>query len=184
MLARLAATAALGLSASGAAAAQTPDFSEFIPGPVFAEFSRIAPVETDVAIPEDATFRISYDVDSSAEPGGLNRTLVAAARFIDMHVDAGVPRGNIDLAVVVHGQAVFDVADAELYAETHDGAEHANADLVAALIEEGVAIQVCGQSAVVYGVDNADLLPGVEMALSAMTAHALLQQDGYTLNPF
>jgi len=27
-------------------------------------------------------------------------------------------------------------------------------------------------------------LPGVTMALSAMTAHALLQQDGYTLNPF
>jgi len=28
------------------------------------------------------------------------------------------------------------------------------------------------------------LLPGVEMALSAMTAHAILQQEGYTLNPF
>jgi hypothetical protein len=29
-----------------------------------------------------------------------------------------------------------------------------------------------------------DLLPGVEMALSAMTAHALLQNSGFTLNPF
>jgi hypothetical protein len=28
------------------------------------------------------------------------------------------------------------------------------------------------------------ILPGVEMALSAMTAHALLLQQGYTLNPF
>jgi len=28
------------------------------------------------------------------------------------------------------------------------------------------------------------LAPGVEMTLSAMTAHALLQQDGYTMNPF
>jgi len=37
-----------------------------------------------------------------------------------------------------------------------------------------------------YGVafEGVDLLPNVEMALSAMTAHALLQQDGYTLNPF
>jgi hypothetical protein len=33
-------------------------------------------------------------------------------------------------------------------------------------------------------VKTEDLLPGVEMALSAMTAHALLQQQGYTFNPF
>ncbi|PWE18352.1 hypothetical protein DDZ18_01735 [Marinicauda salina] len=184
MLVRFAAAAALGLAAPGAASAQTPDFTAFAPGPVFPEFSRIAPVETDVALPEDAAFKVSYDVNTPAEPGGMNRTLVAAARFIDMHVNAGVPVENIDLAVVVHGRAVFDVASPELYAETHDGADHANAALVAALIEEAVTIQVCGQSAVVYGVDNADLLPGVEMALSAMTAHALLQQDGYTLNPF
>ena len=29
-----------------------------------------------------------------------------------------------------------------------------------------------------------DLLSGVEVALSAMTAHAQLQADGYTINPF
>ncbi|VVS99449.1 hypothetical protein ERY430_40383 [Erythrobacter sp. EC-HK427] len=34
------------------------------------------------------------------------------------------------------------------------------------------------------GVEHDDLIEGVEMALSAMTAHALLQQQGYTINPF
>lgn len=48
----------------------------------------------------------------------------------------------------------------------------------------GVRIIVCGQSAAHYEVATGELLPGVEMALSAMTAHALLQQEGYTLNPF
>ena len=43
---------------------------------------------------------------------------------------------------------------------------------------------MCGQSAAGQGVKKTDLLPGVELALSAMTAHALLQQQGYTLNPF
>jgi intracellular sulfur oxidation DsrE/DsrF family protein len=48
-----------------------------------------------------------------------------------------------------------------------------------------VRIILCGQSAAGLGLDEtADLLPGVEVALSAMTAHALLQQDGYTVNPF
>ena len=41
-----------------------------------------------------------------------------------------------------------------------------------------------GQSAAYYEIGVEDLLPGVDMALSAMTAHALLQQDGFTLNPF
>ena len=35
-----------------------------------------------------------------------------------------------------------------------------------------------------HGVAKADLIPGVELALSAMTAHAQLQQAGYTVNPF
>ena len=39
-------------------------------------------------------------------------------------------------------------------------------------------------SAAAYGVAKGDLIPGVELALSAMTAHAQLQQAGYTVNPF
>jgi hypothetical protein len=31
---------------------------------------------------------------------------------------------------------------------------------------------------------NEDMIDGVEMALSAMTAHALLARDGFSQNPF
>ena len=48
----------------------------------------------------------------------------------------------------------------------------------------GVYIYVCGQSAAYYDVATEDLLPGVDMALSAMTAHTMLQQQGYAINPF
>ena len=65
-----------------------------------------------------------------------------------------------------------------------DGAENGSAALIAALVDSGVEIFLCGQSAAAHGVDRDDLLPGVRMALSAMTQHALLQQRGYTLNPF
>jgi intracellular sulfur oxidation DsrE/DsrF family protein len=91
-----------------------------------------------------------------------------------MHARAGVHADRIKVAVVVHGTAVHDVA----------GEAPASAGLVAALVDQGVRILVCGQSAAYYDVKSDDLLPGVEMALSAMTAHALLQQQGYTLNPF
>ena len=92
---------------------------------------------------------------------------------------------NIHLAIVVHGPAVIDLTQEARFAETHgDDAHNANEDLIAVLQDHGVELIVCGQSASYQSATAEDLLPGVRMAVSAMTAHALLQQNGYTLNPF
>ncbi|MEO1574805.1 MAG: DsrE family protein, partial [Pseudomonadota bacterium] len=117
------------------------------------------------------------------EPGELNRSLVSAARFLNMHAQAGVPAENMSLAFVIHGKAVHDVTVDAHYSQETD-TTNANADLIKALVSQGVTIEVCGQSAAYYGVGVGDLLPGVTMSLSAMTSHAILQQKGYTLNPF
>jgi len=155
----------------------------FTPGPIFEEFGPIAEVDANYAIPAEAHFKVSLDTNKQADVGTLHRTLVSAARFVNMHARAGVPVENIKVAVVVHGGATKDVTNAAYYSEAVGG-ENANAALIKALTEQGVQIVVCGQSAAYYDVGRDDLLPGVQMALSAMTAHALLQQDGYTLNPF
>ena len=168
---------ALALFAASAAAA---DFSR---GPVFDDFGPVADVTTDFEIPADAQFKHSFDVSKQAEAGELNRNLVSAARFINMHARAGVDPADISLAIVVHGGAVKDVSNAGHY-DGAVGGENANLALIAALKSQNVRIIVCGQSAAYYGVSNDDLAPGVEMALSAMTAHALLQQEGFTVNPF
>jgi len=91
---------------------------------------------------------------------------------------------NIQLAIVVHGGAAFDLTNQEFFAAHKDGRKNASAAAIAQLQDHGVQIYLCGQSAAAHGITNADLLPGVKMSLSAMTAHALLQQQGYTINPF
>jgi len=150
------------------------DLSVFTTGPIFEDFGPVADIDITVPVPKDAAFKHSFDVAKRAEDGELNRTLVSAARFINMHARAGVDADRIRVAVIVHGEALRDVTKGTT----------SSSGLVAALVEHGVSIIVCGQSAAYYGVTKDDLLPGVEMALSAMTAHALLQQQGYTLNPF
>lgn len=150
----------------------------FTTGPVFEEFGPNAEVDVTWEVPDGTLFKHSFDVSKRDENGGPNRTLMSAARFINMHVRSGVAERDISLAVVVHGQAVKDVSAAP------EGDENPSAALVAALVSKGVQIIVCGQSAAYYDVATEDLLPGVDMALSAMTAHAVLQQEGYTLNPF
>lgn len=164
-----------------AAAQDLPD--SFTPGPVF-PFGPVADVESDVPIPEGTEIRIAFDLMDGADAGKPNRGIVTLARAYNMHARAGVPVDDIHLAVVVHGPAGEDLLNAAAYAARKDGAENANAAMIAAMQEKGVRFIICGQSAAAMGIAREDLLPGVEMALSAITAHALLQQQGYTLNPF
>lgn len=155
----------------------------FTKGPVFEDYGPVADVAADFVIPENMAFKLRFDVSEGADQGAVNRRFETAARFINMHARAGITDKKIKLAIVVHGKAVNDATNAVYYAEAVGG-ENANAPLLAALIEKGVRVIICGQSAAHYGVANADLLPGVEMALSAMTAHAVLEREGYALNPF
>lgn len=153
------------------------------PGPVF-PFGPVAEVDSDMTIPEGTEFKVAFDLTEAASTGKANRGLVTLARFYNMHARAGVPEDRIHLAVVVHGPAGTDLLNAEAYANRSGGAENANAAIIAALLDKGVRVILCGQSAAAMEIDKDELLPRVEMALSAMTAHALLQQQGYGVNPF
>ncbi|MEL1249201.1 DsrE family protein [Aurantiacibacter gilvus] len=164
--------------------ASAQDMSAFTYGPVFEDYGPVAEVDMDMALPADAYFRVAFDISEAAEPGEVSRRIESAARFINMHVRAGVPEERVQVAIVVHGRAGFDLMHQDAYGERNEWAENANLPLIAALLEHGVQIYLCGQSAAGLGITNDDIAPGVQMALSAMTAHALLQEQGYTVNPF
>ncbi len=178
---RLAMIAALLLFPAMPALAQN---AAFHPGPVFPDAGPIADVESDMPIPKGAVFKVSFDDTKQAQPGSVNDSFESAARFINMHVAAGVPAADIHIGVVVHSKAVLDLLKPAPYAARTGGATNASANLVAQLLAHNVDFYVCGQSAVAQNIAKADLLPGVKMALSAMNAYALLQMQGYTLNPF
>lgn len=157
--------------------------AQTISGPVF-DFVETTRVNVDMEIPKDTVLRVVYDTYQGAESGTVNSTFLSAASFINMHVDAGHPQENIKVAIVVHGTTSLDVTQDDYYGEHHDGAKNANASVIAALIDEGVDIYICGQSAAYRGVTRDNILSGVEFSLSAMTAHAMLQKEGYALIPW
>lgn len=179
---RLALTTTLAAILATAAAAQ--DMSAFETGPVFEDFGPHAPVEGIDAVPVDTEFAHSFDVADKAKDDARNRGFESAARFINMHAAHGVPVDNMRIAVVVHGSAVLDLLIDEARADRELGKTNPSGAMVRAMLDEGVRFIVCGQSAAGQSVTQADLIPGTEIALSAMTAHALLQQRGYTVNPF
>lgn len=155
----------------------------FSNGPVFTEGGAVAKISSDLAIPTNTDFKVAFDV-GTGKPGSLNNGIDTAARFVNMMAASGVPVSNLHPAVVVHNSAIYDVTNAARYGAQYDGASNPTADLVAQLIAKGVPVYVCGQTAAMLDVKKSDLLPGVKMATSAITAHAILARQGYTLNPF
>lgn len=156
---------------------------QFQAGPAIIDYGKVAQVEGMQALPENVQFKVSFDVYKMAQPGEVNRALDSVARFINMHVANGIKAENMQLAVVVHGSSVKEMTQKDFY-QKQTGKDNANIELIKQLQKHGVEFFVCGQSATYYKVKNTELLAGVNMSLSAMTAHALLQQQGFTLNPF
>lgn len=98
-----------------------------------------------------------------------------------MHGQAGVPAERLSGAIVVHGAASFELLDDEAY-QARFGVDNPNGELLRELIATGQP--VCGQSAASRGVPTDPLIPGVKVALSAMTAFLMLQDEGYRINPW
>ncbi|MGB3739749.1 MAG: DsrE family protein [Pontixanthobacter sp.] len=153
-------------------------------GPVFADFGPHVAVPGVAEFPADAAFQHSFDVADGAEGDARNRGFESAARFVNMHAAAGVAPDNIRVAVVVHGSAVRDLLHDDARAARDLGKTNPSGAMVRAMLDGGVRFIVCGQSLISSGYRTDELIPGVEIALSAMTAHAQLQQQGYTVNPF
>ncbi len=151
----------------------------FKPGDLVKDHGLIAEVPGAVPIPDGASFKVAFDLAKAASEGSVNSQVNSAARFLNMHHAAGIPAKNLQLALIVHGSAYRDLLNDEAY-----GSFNPNAELIEQLVEKGVIIHLCGQTAAYYDIGAENLLPGVELSLSAMTSHALLQQQGYTLNPF
>ncbi|WP_066961353.1 DsrE family protein [Microbulbifer sp. Q7] len=157
--------------------------AEFSKGPVIKNYGGVAEVKQTVPLSGQERFKVVFDVSDQGDKDKANRRFESLARFLNMQARAGVPPEQIALALVVHGKAGFDLLNDQQFEEKF-GAKNPNAPLLKALQEHGVTIHLCGQSAAYHRIENTHLLPGINMALSAMTANALLQQQGYTLNPF
>ena len=160
------------------------DAQERQSGPMIHSGGTVFVVDPDFVTPTDGDFRVAFDLAQPApSPDQLNSSINTVARFLNMHAQAGVPETQLGGAIVAHGGASFELLDNEAY-RARFGVDNPNAELIRELIANGQPVLLCGQSAASRGVDPDDLIPGVEVALSAMTAFLVLQDRGYRVNPW
>lgn len=151
----------------------------FSTGPIIADLGPASVGTGWETPPADSQFKIAFDVSNAAEEDRPNQQLMSAARLLNLHGKLGLSAKQTKIAIVVHGAAAIDLTE-----DNRFGKSNPSASLIQALIDADVEIILCGQTAAYRDISAEDVLPGVVIQASAMTAHAILQNKGFSLNPF
>lgn len=167
------------LAAFRAAPAEEPALGPLIAdyGPTYAIAGRDVPLEPGFV------YRAVFDAAThTGDAAALNVELESAARFLNMHARQGVRADRMQLAVVLHGEALMSALTDDAYRKRF-GVDNPSLGLLRDLSAAGVRLYVCGQSMGFRGIAKDELADSVEVALSAMTMLTVLQSEGYALLP-
>lgn len=157
--------------------AQQPQKGTAVP-----DFGAFYPVENPTFTTDThQVFRVLFDVvDANPEPAKPHRFLNTAARFLNMHTQAGLPLSQLHVALVVHGGASDAVLTNAAYKAKH-GIDNPNTPLISQLKKAGAQIILCGQTAAARDITEDKRNQQVDVALSAMTAILQLQNQQYRM---
>ncbi|MEX0316075.1 MAG: DsrE family protein [Allomuricauda sp.] len=154
-------------------------------GPIISDFGKVYKIDNpDFKVHTDKEYKAVIDVTGKPDSHTNRNPLIeTAARFLNMHAQSGVPAELLKVALVVHGNASKDVISNEAYQKRY-GKDNPNTKLIRSLLKADVPVIICGQSATYHEIDRSDLIEGVQLSLSAMTALIHLQGEGYQLIKF
>lgn len=137
-------------------------------------------IETDTS----AELKVIFDVSQSSDDKSvINKYIETAARFLNMHANAGMEAEQLKVALTIHGGAWQDILNDDAYEALH-GVKNPNSELIKALNNAGVDVILCGQTASYRKIEKEDIIPDVKLALSAMTALLQYQNKGYRFIKF
>jgi intracellular sulfur oxidation DsrE/DsrF family protein len=108
--------------------------------------------------------------------------LDTAARLVNLLAQSGVPAVRRHIVVVLHGPATLAVLN-ETGLKARGKTVNPSAPLIAKLTEAGVSVRVCGQALAAAKIARSEVLPQVQVDLSALTTLSTLEMRGYALLP-
>ncbi len=136
-------------------------------------------------VPDGHVFKAVFVINAGGgDTVKVNEQLVTVARFYNVHVRHGYPEARVKAAAVFHGSGWPALLTDAAFAARYGGKPNPSRALVQELLQHGAQLVLCGQTAGARGVRRDELIPGVKVAISAMTALQVLQADGYQYIPW
>lgn len=125
-------------------------------------------------------YKIAIDVyEKIKDSTQMNSAIREVARTYNLNIANGVPEDLLEVAVVIHGDAIDAILNNAAYLEKY-GRMNPNERTIKALKDRGVHFYVCGQNLGLLNMPRTQLLSEIEVALSAKTALITLDQMGYS----
>ncbi len=154
-------------------------------GPAVKGYGKVFQIQNpELVLKTDKQYKVIFDIFTDAsKKKGINPLINTVARFLNMHVQQGVPLQNLKVVVVLHGAATKD-ALANLSFKDYYGVLNPNQELISQLREANVEMYVCGQSFFAKGFKLEEKSENVKMALSALTVLVEYQSEGYQIINF
>lgn len=176
---------AVALHLPAALAAQRPDVAGLTrSGPVIESTGPTVRVDNpSFTIPAGHVFKAVYEINRG-DTALVSEQLTTVARFINLHARHGIPRERVQAAAVFHGTGWMALLSDSAHGARYGGKPNPSRRLVEELLAYGVPLVLCGQTAGMRGVRREELAPGVQVAISAMTAINVFQAQGYQFNPW
>ncbi|MGY5851355.1 DsrE family protein [Salegentibacter sp. F14] len=163
--------------------------------PIVKGYGGVYKIEAAVEIPENKPTKLLVDLmKAETSRGNPNAApdfskpiwgLINTARLMNLHGVGGVSRENLEVILVVHGQAVISLLNDETYKSFFEtNYDNPNLPLLEALHKAGVEVVVCGQSLIARDLKKAQLFEHTKIALSALTTISKRVQEGYVVYNF
>jgi len=151
--------------------------------PLLADYGKTAPIQDPAERPDPSLdYKVVMSVTKAGENGAPPPALEKAARLANLLAQSGVTAEHRHIVVVLHGPATAAVLNPSGVAARGKGA-NPSAGLIEALSKAGVSIRVCGQALAANKIAPSEVLPQVQVDLSALTTLSTLQLRGYALLP-
>ena len=138
-----------------------------------------AAVQPDKSIKYKVIFEITRAAQSVEK---LNPGLDRVARFVNVMAASGIMPRDMDLAAVIHGPAAPIVLRNEIFKDRFK-TDNPNEEIIKALKEAGVKLNVCGQSLADNAFEHKWVNKQILIVVSALVVVPTYQLKGYAYVP-
>jgi intracellular sulfur oxidation DsrE/DsrF family protein len=129
----------------------------------------------------NARYKAVYDIHSADTTAGISKGLFYARGLIEAFGKQGVKPQQLDIHLVLHGEAAqYMLLDGPYQKAVDDPfAVNYNAKITQDLLNFGVHVEICNSVMKVKGWKAEDILPDVTIVHDGYTRLIKLQNDGY-----
>lgn len=150
--------------------------------PIIARYGGVVARPTATAQPR-ANAKVVLDATSDSKPDEVNKGLERAARLLNLYGTAGLKETDVQIVIVLHGEATKSVLSDEAYKARAGVERNPNLPLIRALRKAGVEVVVCGQALHYKKIEDSDVADDIQIAAAALTVVVNKQTDGFAYIP-